>query len=439
MTQNLKLLSPVWTHLTQIQPDRAQGLYIYDADGNRYADFTCGIGVTNTGHCHPRVVQAVKDQAEILGHPIEIVPKDSQCNPDGSRRAAQEIADDPTIVAVVGTNCPGAARACVEIISEAGLVMVSPSNNAYDLTDPASHKAGYARTGSNNLLQGVVAAEFAWDHLGARTAATIHDGSPFADPLQQAFAQEFEALGGTIVAQETIQPTDTDMQPVLSRIAAAGPDVIYYPIFVNTGGYVTVQAQEVAGLEDTALLTTMGMFTPGFLESAGEAAVGTYLSVPEMDTSSTPYTDFLDRYQREYGESPPAPYHAHAYDAAALIFAAIEEVALEGQDGSLYIGRQALRDAVYATQNLAGLTGTLSCDQYGDCADPRSVVYEVISADVVEAYDRAMDAASRLNNIDDVTGQILQLFEAKESASMLIVLQSLRGRMRAHLSSLNEM
>ena len=65
--------------------------------------------------------------------------------------------------------------------------------------------------------------------------------------------------------------------------------------------------------------------------------------------------------------------------------------------------------------------------------------YEVISADVVEAYDRAMDAASRLNNIDDVTGQILQLFEAKESASMLIVLQSLRGRMRAHLSSLNEM
>jgi len=65
--------------------------------------------------------------------------------------------------------------------------------------------------------------------------------------------------------------------------------------------------------------------------------------------------------------------------------------------------------------------------------------YEVISADVVEAYDRAMDAASRLNNIDDVTGQILQLFEAKERASMLIVLQSLRGRMRAHLSSLNEM
>jgi hypothetical protein len=64
--------------------------------------------------------------------------------------------------------------------------------------------------------------------------------------------------------------------------------------------------------------------------------------------------------------------------------------------------------------------------------------YEVTSTDVVEAYDRAMDAASRLNKIDDVTGQILQLIEAKESASMLFVRQALRGRMRAHLSSVNE-
>jgi 4-aminobutyrate aminotransferase len=56
-------LSPVWTHLTQVQPVRGEGIYLYDADGNRYIDFTSGIGVTNTGHCHPRVVKAVQDQA----------------------------------------------------------------------------------------------------------------------------------------------------------------------------------------------------------------------------------------------------------------------------------------------------------------------------------------------------------------------------------------
>lgn len=64
--------------------------------------------------------------------------------------------------------------------------------------------------------------------------------------------------------------------------------------------------------------------------------------------------------------------------------------------------------------------------------------YEVTSADVAEAYDRAMDAASRLNNVDDVTDQIRQLVESNESASMQFVRQSLHRRMRPHLSSANE-
>ena len=63
--------------------------------------------------------------------------------------------------------------------------------------------------------------------------------------------------------------------------------------------------------------------------------------------------------------------------------------------------------------------------------------YEVTSADVVEAYDRAMDAASRLNKVDDVSDQIRQLVESNESASVLFVRQSLQGRMRAHSSSVS--
>jgi len=45
---------------------RGEGIYLYDEAENRYIDFTCGIGVTNTGHCHPKVVKAVQDQAEKL-------------------------------------------------------------------------------------------------------------------------------------------------------------------------------------------------------------------------------------------------------------------------------------------------------------------------------------------------------------------------------------
>ncbi|HYO88433.1 MAG TPA: aminotransferase class III-fold pyridoxal phosphate-dependent enzyme [Candidatus Limnocylindrales bacterium] len=61
-------LSPVWSHLTRLQVDHAEGVYLYDDAGGRYLDFTSGIGVTNTGHCHPRVVAAIQAQAAKLLH-----------------------------------------------------------------------------------------------------------------------------------------------------------------------------------------------------------------------------------------------------------------------------------------------------------------------------------------------------------------------------------
>jgi len=76
MNNAFELLSPVWTHLTTIQPVKAEGIYLYDEDGKRYTDFTCGIGVTNTGHCHPKVVKAIQDQAAnlIFGQINIVVP-----------------------------------------------------------------------------------------------------------------------------------------------------------------------------------------------------------------------------------------------------------------------------------------------------------------------------------------------------------------------------
>ena len=63
---SVELLSSVWTHLTQIQPVRGKGIYLYDSEDQAYIDFTSGIGVINTGHCHPKVVRAIQQQAQNL-------------------------------------------------------------------------------------------------------------------------------------------------------------------------------------------------------------------------------------------------------------------------------------------------------------------------------------------------------------------------------------
>lgn len=68
LPESADLLSPVWSHLSQVVVDRGEGCYLYDSEGNRYLDFTSGIGVTNTGHAHPRVVAAIQEQAARLLH-----------------------------------------------------------------------------------------------------------------------------------------------------------------------------------------------------------------------------------------------------------------------------------------------------------------------------------------------------------------------------------
>jgi 4-aminobutyrate aminotransferase len=65
---NIQQMSPVWTRIFPIIGDRAEGSYIYASDGRKYLDFTCGIGVTNTGHCHPAVVEAIREQAGLFLH-----------------------------------------------------------------------------------------------------------------------------------------------------------------------------------------------------------------------------------------------------------------------------------------------------------------------------------------------------------------------------------
>src|SRR5438445_10108005 len=61
--------------LTQIYPERADNAEIWDVAGNRYIDFAGGIGVLNTGHRHPRVIAAVRDQLERFTHvAFQVVP-----------------------------------------------------------------------------------------------------------------------------------------------------------------------------------------------------------------------------------------------------------------------------------------------------------------------------------------------------------------------------
>lgn len=322
---------------------------------------------------------AIDDKKKVLGHPIKLIGEDDGCGPEGGVTAATKLAANKDIVAAIGSSCSGAAKPGAPILWKAGVVTVSASATNPGLTAPnrTADYNGFLRTAHNDSVQGRVAAEFAVKVLKVKSAATIHDGSPYAEGLANVFADNFKRLGGKITSQEAISDKDTDMRPVLTKIAASKPDFIFYPIFIAAGGFITRQSKEVAGLEKTKLMSADGTFSPDFYKASGDAVVGMYHTSPDLSPAvlGPRYVQFLDKHKKKYGENPLAAFHAHAYDAAMIIFAAIEKVGKQDAGGNLYVGRKALRDALFATKGYKGLTGTLTCNKSGDCADPHIAVY----------------------------------------------------------------
>jgi branched-chain amino acid transport system substrate-binding protein len=337
------------------------------------ADETLGIDSRNGAEI------AIAMKGQVLGHDVQFTGEDDGCSAEGGQAAGTKLAADPTIIAIIGTSCSSAARVAMPLISQAGMVMISASNTAPDLTLEGNENShpGYLRTAHSDLVQGAAAAKFAYEKMGVKKAATIHDGSLYAEKLQEVFAEAFKKLGGTITVTEAVDPNGTDFKSTLTNIATTEPEFIYMPIFVKAGSLIVRQAKEVPGLETVYLMGADGMFSPDVTEGAGDAVEGFFVSSPDLSAFSDDYTStFLPKYTEMFGTDPISIFHAHAFDATNIIFAAIEKVAVKDADGTLHIGRQAFRDAMYATKDFKGLTGNLTCTPTGDCADPVIAVYE---------------------------------------------------------------
>ena len=322
---------------------------------------------------------AIEDHGDLLGHPIDLWVLDSGCSSEGGQTTAQTIVGDEDVVAVVGFTCSGASFAGMDVFETAGYTMISPSSTAVSLTDPASTTGSFMRTVLNDKEQGEQFAKFSYYNLFMQSAAIIDDGGTYSEGLADGFASAFQAYGGSITSQSKINIGDTDMRPVLQSIAPDEPEMLYFPVFSQEAAFITKQAAEVSGLENTLLASADAAFTEDFIEACGSAAEGMYVTAPIPETfSSEAYKVLRTKVIAKSGEEPQLLFHAFAYDATDIILDAIEDVAVQDSSGNLVIGRKALRDALYATSGYQGVSGILTCDQYGDCGDPaNATIYRI--------------------------------------------------------------
>jgi branched-chain amino acid transport system substrate-binding protein len=157
---------------------------------------------------------------------------------------------------------------------------------------------------------------------------------------------------------------------VLRNIAGSEPGAVYGPNFNPVCAFSYVQGGDILP-EGTVQLGSDGCLESGFIETAGSPPGDYYASSPDVTVfqGGAFYNDeFLPAYQEQFGTEPTAVFHAHAFDAANILFDAIEAVAVDDGSGNLTIPRTALRDALFSTSGYEGITGIITCTPLGDCA-----------------------------------------------------------------------
>ncbi len=312
---------------------------------------------------------------KVAGRTVKLIVEDTGCAPEGGANAALKIIADPSVVALFGTTCSGDAATAAEVMTKAGLSMISGNNSAPFLTSIGGKQApkwqpGYLRTAPNEESSGPAAARFAYTRLGIRKAATINDGDIYTRGLTDGFIQEFKRLGGEIVLDTAVNKSDTNMGPVLTAVMNSQAQLVFFPLFQPEGNHVLLQARKTPGMEKIVLMSDGSLIDASFISAVGKAAVGMYFVGPTPPDKTPELAKLEGEYQARYGVVPPTYYYVSAFDAANILFEAIEKVAKQ-KDGSLSIGRQALRDALYATRGHKGVAGVMNCSAFGDCAAQR--------------------------------------------------------------------
>ncbi len=311
------------------------------------------------------------------GFMFELVAEDGACDGTQGTNVGNKFAADETIVAVTGGTCSGETFGLVPILQEARIPFVSPSATNPDITSPDCDVCN--RVALSDALQGATDADFVLSDLGLTKVAVVHDNSDYGKGLAEIFQNNVTNMGGEVSSFEGVQVGDTDFRAMLARVGADAPQAVFFGGYSTEAGLIAQQMTETPGLEETAFMSVDGAYTQQYLEAAGDAAEGTYISFVAGADSEDMNAEFDAKYVEKYGVSPDdlGPFHSQSYDSVKLIAAAIMAVATVDDSGNLVIDREELISAIRALDAFEGLTGTIKCDSIGECGAGGVQIFQV--------------------------------------------------------------
>jgi branched-chain amino acid transport system substrate-binding protein len=290
-------------------------------------------------------------------------------DPTQEANNANKAAADADVMVYIGTFNSGAAQVSIPILNAAGLVMISPANTYPGLTKPdkgapgepdkfyPNGKRNYTRVVPADDLQGAAAANWAKE-LGVKSVYILHDTETYGKGIADVFRASAKTNGFEEKGYEGIDKKAQDYKALATKIKAANPDLVYFGgITQNNGGLVLkdLRAADYTG----KFMGPDGIYEDAFLEAAGDAAEGTYLTFGGLpaDKLTGKGKEWYDAYKAKFS-SEPEVYAVYGYEAVNVALNAINQVCKKD--------RAAILDAVFATKDFDGVLGKWSFDANGD-------------------------------------------------------------------------
>jgi branched-chain amino acid transport system substrate-binding protein len=315
-------------------------------------------------------IEELNGAGGLLGKKVRVIVEDDQGKPEEAQTVVTKLINKDGVVALLGEVASSRSLAAAPVAQQNGIPMITPSSTNPAVTQVGDH---IFRVCFLDPFQGYVMATFATNTLKVRNVAILRDiKNDYSVGLADAFIENFKAMGGAIVSDESYSEGDNDFSAQLTKIKATNPQAVFVPGYYTEVGLIALQSKKL-GLT-APLLGGDGWDSPKLIEIGGAAINGSYFSNHISVNDPDPLIQkFVASYKAKYGAVPDA-LAGLAYDSANVLFDAIRR-ANSAEPAKI-------RDAIAQTKDFAGITGRITINAERN-AVKSAVVLEVKDGQLV--------------------------------------------------------
>ena len=308
-------------------------------------------------------IEELNAKGGVLGRPLELVVEDNQSRAGESATVARKLISREKVVAILGEVASSRSLEIAPVAQRAKIPMISPSSTNPKVTEVGDY---IFRVCFIDPFQGTVMAKFAKDTLMAKRVAVVTSvSSAYSVGLAKYFKERFTADGGEIALEQKYAEGDKDFKAQLTAVRAAGVDAIFVPGYYTEAALITRQAREL-GLK-IPLFGGDGWEAPQLLEIGGKAIEGTYYSTHFSPEDTSPLVQsFVAAFRARWNGDSPDAMAALGYDSALVLADSLRRAGTTEP--------AALRDAIAATKDFNGVTGTTTLDASRNASKAASII-----------------------------------------------------------------